>query len=271
MFIRCVLAAWFLCFFAHAEIGYFMPPITLSQSGSGRAAINKASEYHLLNPASIAHLGKASGAVHFMGDTSDPYWGLSVVENNRMPIGISFLKHHASDKQILVLSLAGFVVPGWGLGFSLKRLAGFEKTAWHIRSGVLIKPSGSNKLSLGATWEHIFSPQPAFYIYEQIGAGLAYQVNQWLHLQVDVISDLSSNSKAMELASWKKNLHFAGGMETVFSQFLVLRTGAVWYIDSDTIVYSGGVGVRGKTIGVDYSFSLSAEKWVYAWNVHASF
>ena len=51
-------------------------PLALSMSGSGRAAIQRGAEYHLLNPAALIHSYSFSGSAYYIfeQETEKPYW-----------------------------------------------------------------------------------------------------------------------------------------------------------------------------------------------------
>ena len=97
-------------------------PLALSMSGAGRA-ITKGAEYHLLNPASLIHFKGAQGSGFYMFglEKQKPYWGLSLVENQQIPLGLSYIREWGGQAQYLSFSTAGFILPGWSLGLSLSR------------------------------------------------------------------------------------------------------------------------------------------------------
>ena len=268
------------CFYVSAEEVNFVAPLALSMGGAGRAAVEKGAEYHLLNPAGIAHTKQTQSAGYYIfGDLPNPYWGISLSENKRVPIGASFIKQWEAKKHILAVSLSGFVLPGWSLGFSVKRLYYETEAGWSAQSGILIKPEGQNVFSVGAIWDHILVSNESFKMAEQLGLAASYRVNRWLHIHVDAIYYLSAASvstvsklvtdlKKSTQSKWR----VIGALETVFSQFLIFRAGARWNAASGAILYSGGGGLQGKTIGFDYSiYQNNAQNWIQGLNIRTSF
>lgn len=268
------------CFYVSAEEVNFVAPLALSMGGAGRASVGKGAEYHLLNPAGIAHTKRAQSAGYYIfGDLPNPYWGISLSENKRVPIGASFIKQWDAKKHILVVSLAGFVIPGWSLGFNVKRLYYETKAGWSVQSGILIKPEGQNVFSLGAVWDHILVFNESFKMDEHLGLAASYRINQWLHVHADAIYYLSpaSVSTVSKLVtdlrkSTQSKWRIIGALEAVFNQFLIFRVGARWNVTSSTILYSGGGGLQGKTIGLDYSiYQDNSQNWIQGWNIRTSF
>ncbi len=268
------------CFCALAEEANLVAPLALSMGGAGRASVGKGAEYHLLNPAGVAHTKQTQSAGYYIfGDLPNPYWGISLSENNRLPIGASFIKQWDTKKYILAASLAGFIVPGWSLGVSIKRLYHEIESGWSMQSGILIKPKGQKVFSLGVVWNHILVSNKAFKANEQIGLAASYLVNQWLYVHADAIYYLptTSVSTTSELVTNRtkpsqKKWMIIGAIETIFSQFLVFRMSARWDVVTGAIFYSGGSGLQGKRIGLDYSiYQNDKQNWIHGWNIHTAF
>ena len=68
-------------------------PLALSMSGSGRAAVQRGAEYHLLNPAALIHSYSFSGSAYYIFEqkTEKPYWGVSLLENRTLPVSYTHL------------------------------------------------------------------------------------------------------------------------------------------------------------------------------------
>ena len=245
-------------------------PLALSMSGAGRA-ITKGAEYHLLNPASLIHFKGAQGSGFYMFglEKQKPYWGLSLVENQQIPLGLSYIREWGGQAQYLSFSTAGFILPGWSLGLSLSRWqaepTGQEpststaksltkaktasnttsktaKASWNIQTGMLIKPANS-PLSIGAVYDHILPLKGAFEGRRKWALGLGFALYEWLSLRADAL--------------YKTKGHWlvAGGAEAVISGFLILRLANQWDFKDKKWLFSLGLGLTTQHMALDYGLT----------------
>ncbi len=237
-------------------------PLAFSMTGSGRAVVQGGAEYHLLNPAEVIHsTGFSAGAYYiFSAKNRKPVWGVSLSENRHFPLAFSYIKQRESEEQYFSMSTAGFITPGWSLGLSVSRWQTVKGADWNIQSGVLIKPKGS-AFSLGAVWDHILPLKGAFENKRRWAFGMAYKLYEELYLRADALYNKQEK--------WQ----VAGGVEGVFSRFLVLRFSGGWHFTERVLLFSGGIGVETKQISLDYGLSqLEKEKyWLHTINARLSF
>ncbi len=241
-------------------------PLSLSQGGGGRAVSTSGVEYHLLNPAVVADFKntKTQAFYVFSDDSQLNYIGLSVGENNVTPIALSFLKSLHSSEHLLAISTAGVIVPGWSLGVSFDRWQVESNTHWNVQTGLLIKPPGQKKISFAATWDFLLPLKGAFKKAGQKGAlAIMYQLNQRLRVKID----------GLYVFTLKTNPYWVmiGALESVLAQFLVLRGATSWNQLTGKFLFSGGLGLKGKTFHFDYGVSQRLEGWTQAINVRALF
>lgn len=238
-------------------------PLALSMSGSGRAAVQRGAEYHLLNPAALIHSYSFSGSAYYIFEqkTEKPYWGVSLLENRHIPLALTYMRQRNSSEQYINLSTAGFVLDGWSLGLGVTRWTTEEdESNWNIQTGFLIKPQGA-AFSIGFTWDYILDLTGEFEGRRKWGLGLAYELYHWLHLRMDTIYNQ------------QKKWSLAGGGEATISQFLILRLASCWLAEDNTFLFSGGIGLTAKHMAIDYSLSQSkkTQDWVHAINVSTQF
>ena len=234
-------------------------PLALSMSGSGRG-IPKGAEYHLLNPASLIHFKGVQGAGFYMFkvDKQKPYWGVSLVENQKIPLGLSYIREWDSSNQYLSFSTAGFVLPNWSVGVSLSRWKKNENAHWNVQGGLLIWPEKS-PFSIGAVYDYILPLKGAFEGRRKWSLGLAYTLYQWLSLRTDILYNREQK--------WT----LAGGAEATLSSFLVLRLSSRWH--DKKWLFAGGLGVTAKNMALDYGLSQQKNlgKWQNTLNVRFAF
>lgn len=238
-------------------------PLALSMSGSGRAATGSGAEYHLINPAGIAHSSGFSSGAYYMFEVAKkrkPIWGVSLSETRQFPLALSYIKKRHSEEQYMSVSTAGFVVPGWSLGLSLSRWEQNKKANWNMQAGILVKPPQSS-FAVGATWDHILPLEGAFEKKRKWGLGLDYNFYKGFFLRAD--------------AFYNQNTRWlvAGGIKAIFSDFLVLRFSALWHLQQKVFLFSGGMGLETGQISLDYGFSRweREQAWLHTINVRFSF
>ncbi len=234
-------------------------PLALSMSGAGRA-IPKGAEYHLLNPASLIHFKGVQGAGFYMFgvDQQKPYWGVSLVENQKIPLGLSYIREWDSSDQYLSFSTAGFVLPGWSVGVSLSRWKEDQKASWNVQGGFLIRPEKS-PFSIGAVYDHILPLKGAFEGRRRWGLGLAYTLYRWLSLRADALYNKEQK--------WT----LVGGAEATISDFLILRLSSQWH--DQKWLFAGGLGVTAQNMALDYGLSQQkgTKKWQNTLNIRFAF
>ncbi len=238
-------------------------PLALAMGGSGRAFVEKGAEYHLLNPAGIA-LSKQmqSAGFYVFGDHINPYWGVSISDIQPAPLALSFMKEWDSETQILVLSLAGLILPGWSLGLSIHRQQNSETTNWNGQIGLLIKPKRQNRFAIGTVWDQILPLEKSLENHKKWGIGISYQIHPSSSIQVDTVYHFTKPSHLQIIAS----------MESLLSQFLVLRISGQWSENTRVVLYSGGLGLKGKIIQADYSLSQQVNSnLIHAWTIRTTF
>lgn len=251
------LSICLFCFFTKALD--IQGSLALGASGSGRAVVEKGAEYHLLNPANLAHSKKfsASGFYVFNVKEESPYWGISLAENKQFPLALSYIRdyHKDSEDQYFSASTAGFILPGWSLGISVSRWQVPEAAYWNIQSGLLIKPKYSS-FSIGFTWDHILPLKGPFENKRKWGLGLSYEIYKWLHLRSDTLYNPYDPKK-----EWILN----GGIEFFIKDFLVFNGACRWNFIDKLPLFSGGVGLKTKSLGLYYYFSQhdKKENWLH--------
>ena len=238
-------------------------PLALAMGGSGRGAVQKGAEYHLLNPAALIYSAAFKGSAYYIfeQETKKPYWGFSLLENRKIPIAFTYMRERRSSSQYFNISAAGFLLSGWSLGLGVSRWRiDTEDHHWNIQSGFLIKPQRS-AFSIGFTWDYILDLEGAFKGKRKWGLGLAYELYNWLHLRMDTIYDQ------------QKQWTLTGGGKAIISKFLILRLASCWQVEKNTFLFSGGIGLTAKQIAVDYSLSQSknTKEWIHALSVHSQF
>lgn len=236
-------------------------PLALSLSGAGRATVQKGAEYHLLNPASPAHIQGFHGAgfYAFKTEESKAFWGLSLMENSGLPVSFSYIRERTSGDQYFQLSVASFILPGWSLGLGLSRWEVQEKANWNLQAGFLIKPERST-FSLGITWDHILPLEGPYKGERKWGLGFTYEPYQWLHLRADTLYNPD------------KKWNVAGGGLFTISRFLILRMGGQWHFTDKLFLLSGGVGLSTDKMGLDYGLSQTQKKNIlHTLNIRGSF
>ncbi len=224
-------------------------PLALSLSQSGRALTFAPAEYHLLNPAVIAHSAGFNGsAYYFFGtNTRNPAYGLSLSENRKLPFALSYIKERKSDEQYLSISTAGFVLSGWSLGLSVNRWQRNNSAEWNIQAGVLVRPKGS-PFSFSAGWDYILPLKGAFKNKRQWAFGFSWNVYKGISFRTDAVYNVQGK--------W-----FAGaGLESLLSKFLVLRLSAGRDFKEQTFVFSGGLSLLAKNLSLDYGLSYLPTK-----------
>ena len=248
--------------------------LALSMSGAGRA-ITKGAEYHLLNPASLIHYKGTQGSGFYMFGHEDqkPYWGLSLVENQQIPLGLSYLRQWDGSDQYLSLSTAGFIVPGWSVGLSLSRWeVGINpnsatkstskkqktKAYWNVQAGVLIRPEKS-PLSIGAVYDHILPLKGAFKEQRRWALAFSFEIYRWLKLRADVLHNTQSQ--------WT----VAGGAEALVSGFLTLRLANRYNFKDEKWLFSGGLGLTAQSMALDYGLSQTPDTKAWQHTVGVQF
>ena len=266
----------FLSFFLSLSTFALKPegPLALSMSGAGRA-ITKGAEYQLLNPASLIHFkgAQGSGFYTFGLKTQKPYWGLSIVENQQIPLGVSYIREWDSSDQYLSFSTAGFILPGWSVGLSLSRWQTSQtnkviatsskaenKASWNVQGGVLIRPQDS-PLSIGATYDYILPLKGAFEEQRKWALAISLELYKWLAFRTDALYNIKSK--------WT----LAGGATATISQFLILRLANRWHIKEKKWLFSGGLGLTAKNMALDYGLSQTKEtkNWQHTISVRFAF
>ena len=237
-------------------------PLALSFGNSGRATFQKGAEYHLLNPAGVAHVQGFQGAgfYAFKTEESKAYWGMSLLENSGLPVSFSYLRERESGDQYFQLSVASFILPGWSLGLGLSRWEAHEKANWNFQAGFMIKPERST-FSVGITWDHILPLEGAYKGERKWGLGLAYEPYEWLHLRTDTIYNP------------EKKWSVAGGGMFTIAQVLILRLGGQWHFTDKVFLFSGGIGLTSQKMGLDYGLSQTQknQEILHTLNIRGAF
>ena len=250
-----------ICFAAAGQAS-FTAPLALAFGGAGRGAAFAGAEYHLLNPAGLSLLKRPQAAGFYVfGEDLKPYWGVSFAESMHTPAAVSFIKNWEQETNQLTLSLAGLILPGWSLGISFTRRQNIQNTNWNVQTGILIKPKGQNRFSLGVVWDHLLPQEGGFKDQGRMGGGAYYKVNKTINLRADALYNTSF-----------KNWTVIGGVESTFSRFLALRAAFKWSEQQNTFFYSGGIGLEGKALQADYSLSQNKQNGLtHAWNIRSVF
>ena len=224
-------------------------PLSFSLSHTGRALIFAPAEYHLLNPATLAHsTGFNAGAYYLFGTgRRKPAYGVSLSENRKLPLALSYIRERRSDERYLSLSTAGFVLPGWSLGVSLSRWQKDERADWNIQAGFLIRPKAS-PFSLAGVWDHILPLEGAFEHQRRWALAVGYELYKGISLRADAFY------KAQE--KWFIGL----GLESLLSRFLALRLSAGRHFEKESFVFSGGIGLLAENMALDYGLSFLEEQ-----------
>ena len=237
-------------------------PLSLSLSGAGRAKAQEGAEYHLLNPASLAHALRFHGAAFYVFKTAQtkPYWGISLIENRQVPLALSYIKESDSKEQYFNISTAGFILPGWSVGLSLIRWESAQDTNWNIQMGFLIKPQGAG-FSIGAVGEHILPLRGVFKQKRRWAGGINYHLYKWLSLTADTVYNPDTRWEVM------------GGATFTIAGFLIVRVGAGWNFTEKSPVFSGGAGLTTRQISLDYGLSQTRheQEFLHTLNIRTAF
>ena len=277
-------------------------PLALSMSGSGRA-ITKGAEYHLLNPASLIHFkgAQGSGFWTFGLEKQKSYWGVSIVENQKIPLGLSYIREWGSKTQYLSFSTAAFILPGWSMGLSLSRWQ--AEPLGRVSPAPMAEPTSqveiskksqsANKalssdlpdskddkaeaswnvqagllikpagspFSIGAVYDHILPLKGAFKGQRKWALGMGFALYEWLSLRADALYNTNSQ--------WA----VAGGAEATVSKFLILRLANQWDFKDKNWLFSGGLGLTAKNMALDYGLSRTAgtKRWQNTLSVRFAF
>lgn len=228
------------------------PPEVWSLAGGGRGAIGKGPSHPLINPAGFAHFPTHQGQIFYVWQTS-PYWGLSGYEKKPFPLALTWIKVSSPNHRILNASVSGFVAKGWSLGVRLTHLKDSKKKhLFNASGGVLIRPPYS-PLSVGATWDCILPLKGPFEGQRKQGLGVEYRWKPYLFLRGDLI--YQSDKK------WSSAL----GGELILSRIFILQMAGHINLHSRNFFYSGGMGIKGQKLQVDYHFKQTQPKgWIHA-------
>ena len=222
-------------------------------AGGGRGAIGKGPSHPLVNPAGFAHFPSQQGQVFYVWQASSPYWGLSAYEKKPFPLALTWIRASDSSHQRVHASLSGFVAKGWSLGVRLTHFKDNKKNQhFNASGGILIRPPHS-PLSVGATYDCILPLKGPFKDQRKQGLGVEYRWRPYLFLRGDLI--YRSDKK------WSSAL----GGELILSRIFILQLAGHINLHNKNFFYSGGVGIKGQKMQVDYHFKQNQpEGWVQA-------
>jgi len=236
-------------------------PLILAMEGAGRAVIRKGLEYHLVNPASAVYFRRTQSMGFYVFDEDASYWGFSLLEGRYTPFILSWIGERESKQQMLVISVAGNILPGWSLGLSLSRWQNkMAEHYWNMQSGLMIRPKGQEALTLGLTWDHILPLKGVFKNERKWGLGIGYQIQSWLNIRSDMTY--------YPFHSMDDRWFIIGGMDVILAQFLVLRGATRWNMTAHVFQFSGGWGLHGKYFHFDHSIRRHQDmSWIHGFSV----
>lgn len=228
--------------------------LAISMSGSGRAVTAENIQNHMLNPASLIYpqsfqISSFYSTKNISETKKFSTWGISIIENQAIPIAISYIKQRETKEQYIHISTASFLAPSWSLGLSLSH---WKKTKtdshWNIHTGFLIQPLKS-PIAIGITADNLLPIQDKNKkIY---GIGIVYTPINWIQLRTDTTYDYTN--------TWK----YMGGIKISLHNFFILKTGIIWNSSDKKSLFSGSVELKSPNISVEYSLKQNNTKKQY--------
>lgn len=242
------------CFAAMTSTG----AISSATGGTGRGAA-EAVDSVLLNPSIVANLPSKFLSANYNKER----WALTISDNGRealFPAAISFVRSDINEFKIqqLALSLAYAINKRISIGTTISMYE-YDQTAQHIDIknrqtnsdiGIMLIPFANSGIGLTANniaqseTELSKELQPA----KTLGIGTHYTYQSFARFRFDVES--APEYKTDQLV-------FMGGIETLMTDFIILRFG---YQNNNVIkknFSSAGLGFAGPQFGLHYSYNAN--------------
>jgi hypothetical protein len=257
----------FLSFQTQAYVG----SVSAATGESGRAAV-EASESPFGNPAGLAFLsgyyfsaGFGASRQTAMGTAQD--LAVSLTDNMKetvLPTSLSYVQRTTLPsgaaeevfQRNFKLSFGNFLRDGLGFGLAVNheddRLPSEHFSQTNIQTGFLWAPNKNFGAAL--VFDNILPGSggvpEAYRLKSTTAIGGSYNYKRFVRLKADLISD-SGNS-------WSRPT-LAAGMESYMNRWLVLRWGVGRNNETESNLYTAGLGFIGPKFGIHYAFQNSPQ------------
>lgn len=268
-----IFTCFILVFTFAAEAEVFKGPISSSMGGAGRAGMNS-SESAFLNPALVPILS----SYEINGYYRDGYvdsgqhsqaWGVGAADNGpevAVPGALHYIRTRETGRSIrpadgelwhaaigrLVYEKFAFGLSGYRLKYDLDR--GPSTTQWNYSLGGLWM--FSRELGIAYVIDNLAKPG------SDVPLGLRQDMKQSLGGMVSVadIARVRADISRRERNNPDKKMIYMVGLESMSSEFILIRLGYKKDDENDRNVWTAGIGFNGPRLKVDYSIEKNQER-----------
>lgn len=242
----------------------YVSSVSAATGSAGRAAIETLDAPYL-NPAALAYNQGyffGTGYSRFRSDglgDADTY-AIAVTDNMKdtvMPTTLAYIDTKYKDgtqnwdRRDLRLGMGRFVYKRHALGMGIdyrnsrSELNGFQQTNLYF-GGIL---ASYKELTLALTLDNVLAPPSSIPNQERLNPatalGLSYNYRTFMRAKLDLITEGNN--------SWGRPT-VAGGVESYFNQWLIVRIGYSQNFELNQSIASAGLGFGGPKFGIHYAF-----------------
>lgn len=268
-----VLAALLLIFSLSAHADFFKGPVSSSLGGAGRAGMDSA-ESAFLNPALIPLLK----SYEINGYYRDGYvdegqhsqsWGVGASDNSAdvlIPGALHYMRLRETGRsarpaegELWHIAVGKIAFENFSFGLSGYRLkydldGGTSSTQWNASVGALWMLS--QELGVGYVLDNLANAG------SDVPLGLREDVKQSIAGMMGIadVARLRADISRRERNNPGHDVIYGVGLESMSSEFVLVRLGYKKDDERDQTFYTAGIGFNGPRLKIDYTFEKNAER-----------